>query len=70
LRVDEDAITLIIDHDGNMLPDAGARADQRMASPINLLRERVVLSRGELFVRHNESGATTLRAQWPHRRSL
>jgi signal transduction histidine kinase len=65
LRVEGDAIALVIDHDGNTVADLDADIEVNSEFPISTLRERVILSGGELSVRGNGSGETTLRAQWP-----
>ncbi len=69
LHVEDEAIALVIEHNGKTVekpaPETNAPANERPVTPIGPLREREVLSGGELFVVYNASGMTTLRAQWP-----
>lgn len=68
LRAEGGAIALLIEHDGRPVekssPETDAAGTRSSVISMNPLRERVVLSGGELFVEQNPYGATTVRAQW------
>jgi signal transduction histidine kinase len=68
LQANDGNIALVIEHDGRVLgklnsePDASGGQDS-VTSFISL-RERVILSGGELCIENDLYGATTMRAQW------
>jgi signal transduction histidine kinase len=66
LRSSGDDVVLAIQHDG--LPDSGPEPlggpDKKGGGPIGALRERVILTGGELNVERDKHGWTSLRMRW------
>jgi signal transduction histidine kinase len=62
-----DEVILMIEHNGPKGSDVESpgAADDSSAAPIDPLRERVILTGGDLAVESNERGWTSLRMTWP-----
>lgn len=67
LRSSGDEVVLVIQHDGHPVsgPDPSGAGDRHGGVPIDALRERVILTGGELNVERGEHGWTSLRMRWP-----
>jgi two-component system sensor histidine kinase NreB len=60
-------VILAIEHDGHTGSgtEASGAPDDSSAAPIDPLRERVILTGGEVTVERDERGWTSLRMRWP-----
>lgn len=67
LRTRDDEVILAIEHNGHTGSgtEASGVPDDSSAAPIGPLRERVILTGGEVTVERDERGRTSLRMRWP-----
>ena len=67
LRTRDDEVILAIEHNGHTGwgTETSGVPDDSSAAPIGPLRERVILTGGELTVERDERGRTSLRMRWP-----
>ncbi len=66
LRVEGEDLVLDVEADGKVVvpPAFGARAPVEPQSPLAAVRERTILSGGELTVTHDDAGGLAFRASW------